>query len=287
MTNQPVTSRHSENSIAAIATSLVIAVALGFLLSAVHAPDAVQSSALAIAVGLPAAIAYQRQARRRDTTEDAARIGKGELRRPIGLVVAMFGVALFLAYQLLATIVGLIAMQFRLENLSQTIDNRPLLFLVFGVDLLLVGAAFFAISSYASHYLGKDPYLWTLAAGGWGYALSAATNLVGTVLAGEFDSFAKLFGAFTGAYIVWAPCLGASLAGTWHGRRHHDKFLAAKLVRMERKAAQQAMPSPQTPQSSQAPDLIEQLKKLADLRVAGVLTEDEFQAKKVELLERI
>jgi hypothetical protein len=34
-------------------------------------------------------------------------------------------------------------------------------------------------------------------------------------------------------------------------------------------------------------DLLEQLKKLADMRDAGVLTDEEFQAKKTEILARI
>lgn len=44
---------------------------------------------------------------------------------------------------------------------------------------------------------------------------------------------------------------------------------------------------PSTPTSGATDDPIEQIKKLADLRDAGVLTEDEFAAKKAEILGRM
>jgi hypothetical protein len=44
---------------------------------------------------------------------------------------------------------------------------------------------------------------------------------------------------------------------------------------------------PQDAAASQEPDLLEQLRKLGELRNAGVLTDDEFEAKKAELLGRI
>ena len=47
-----------------------------------------------------------------------------------------------------------------------------------------------------------------------------------------------------------------------------------------------AEPAPATMPSA-APDIAEQIKKLADLRDQGVLTEDEFQQKKTELLAKM
>jgi hypothetical protein len=120
--------------------------------------------------------------------------------------------------------------------------------------------------------------------------------------------------------------LNASLAGVWCGRGRHDKFLAMKLARLERKAATKAAKRPESIPQSQAPetrasaqdssapqnsapnlvtlvsrpndspsasdnhptrDPFEQIKKLAHLRDAGALTEEEFQAKKTEILGRI
>jgi hypothetical protein len=45
--------------------------------------------------------------------------------------------------------------------------------------------------------------------------------------------------------------------------------------------------APQSPSPSQEPDLGEQIRKLAALRDEGLLTEDEFQAKKADLLSRM
>lgn len=46
-------------------------------------------------------------------------------------------------------------------------------------------------------------------------------------------------------------------------------------------------PPPPPPVSAEKPDVLEQLSKLAALRDAGVVTEDEFAAKKAELLSRM
>jgi putative oligomerization/nucleic acid binding protein len=87
-----------------------------------------------------------------------------------------------------------------------------------------------------------------------------------------------------------------SLVGVWYGRRHHEKFLAKKLARMERKAAKEAARQqasvapanlPPPPHGVDARDPYTAIEKLAKLRDAGALTEDEFQAKKKELLGRI
>jgi Short C-terminal domain len=45
--------------------------------------------------------------------------------------------------------------------------------------------------------------------------------------------------------------------------------------------------SPATSAGEPKPDIYEQLAKLGELRKAGVLTDEEFEAKKVELLGRI
>ena len=116
------------------------------------------------------------------------------------------------------------------------------------------------------------------------------------------------------------------MVGVWLGRRYHHEFLAKKLARMEGKAAGEAAKQQQSTlqsqttapqasaQDSSAPqnsapklatligrpddlpsapdnhrtrDPIKQLEKLAHLRGTGALTEEEFQAKKTELLCRI
>lgn len=48
-----------------------------------------------------------------------------------------------------------------------------------------------------------------------------------------------------------------------------------------------ATPAPPPPVSGSSPDVMTQLKSLGELRDAGVLTEEEFAAKKAELLKRV
>jgi len=48
----------------------------------------------------------------------------------------------------------------------------------------------------------------------------------------------------------------------------------------------QGSPPPPLPPKQQ-PDVMDQLRKLAELREAGVVSEDEFLAKKAELLARL
>jgi hypothetical protein len=167
----------------------------------------------------------------------------------------------------------------------------------------------FVIASYASHYLGKHPYLWTAVAVGAVFVLHTLLEIVTS----GFD-LTWLAVAFS-VHIFY---LGACLAGAWYGRRHHAEFLEKKLARMKRKASREGRTSPsepvpllpattttvlppappvllpapnatapQQPSPTFGSDHMDQLKKLGDLRDAGVLTAEEFQTKKTEILGRI
>lgn len=62
-----------------------------------------------------------------------------------------------------------------------------------------------------------------------------------------------------------------------------------ELARQVRKLVegQSAAPAPTAPVAQAPSDPIEQLKRLAELRDAGVLTDEEFNAKKAELLGQV
>jgi hypothetical protein len=233
MSNQPAASPLNEHSLVGIGASLVLAVALGFLFNAIHAPDSVQSSVLAIAVGLPAAIAYRQQGRRRDKTEDAARIAQGELRRPVGLVVAMLAAALLLTVLISGSIPTVI------------IGESTPAWLAFGCWFLIGAALGFVMSSYASHYLGKHPYRWTTVAAGIVTVLWASFGL--TVSATSGDGWGTALLVLVTIFASLLPFVGACVGGAWYGKRHHAKFLQKKLARMKRKAARQAVTSSSPP----------------------------------------
>jgi Short C-terminal domain len=247
MTSEPAAARFDQRSLMGVSTSIGAAVLVALVCTQLQAPPWVTGPLTAGAGALPAAIEYSRQGRRRNVTDDILRIRQGELRRPVGLVVVMLTPALLLAAE-------------------------------FGAPGSLV--AFFS-ASYASHYLGKHPYRWTVVAAGMAYiiytiveaTLGIGKSLNGWLLVLDF------------AYPL--TMLIASLAGTWYGRRHHDQFLAKKLARLERKAAKQAAKRQSTLQRFTAQDPFQEIEKLARLRETGALTEEEFQAKKTEILGRI
>lgn len=68
MTTESAASRFNEHSVLGIVASMGAAVGLGYLFNKLDAPAAVQGAVVAGAVGLPAAIAYSVQGRRRDAT---------------------------------------------------------------------------------------------------------------------------------------------------------------------------------------------------------------------------
>lgn len=192
------------------------------------------------------------------------------------------------------------------------------------VFVILVGGVF-AIGSYASHYLGKHPYLWTaVAVGSFGafkeILMILGINVCNFDLRGWPYDVVDFFDVRQWPYdrytlfsdlVVTLFLLAACLAGAWYGRKfRHKKFLAKKLARMERKASRgtaaqhEQQPSTTLDQTSptdlpaanntattatpaSGPDLLEQLKTLKALLDEGALTEEEFQAKKTEILARI
>jgi len=278
---EPADSRFHEHSILGIGAGIVSVVLVGFVCDVVGAPYVVQYAATAGAIGLPAAIEYSVKARRRNKAADESALRQGELRRPTGLVVAMFAAALVVLF-LIDTIIGRTFVVALTEG-NGISRNAAIAMAIVGAAI--VGVCGFFASSYASHYLGNKPYLWTAVTVGVVFVLRALLALVeyritpagGRAILAEYGVMPALL---IRLFVANGIYLGACLAGTWYGRRHHDEFLAKKLARAQREAARRG---------SQAPglDLLEMLAKLGELRAAGVLTEEEFQAKKTEILARI
>jgi Short C-terminal domain len=312
MTSEPAAARFDHSSLIVIGISIGAAVVCGLVCAQLKLLPGVTGTLVSGAGALPAAIEYRLLGRRRNVTDEISRIRQGELRRPVGLVVVMLAAALFLAEVMADAAVGARALATSLPGVT----------LVALTGLIAAALAFF-ISWYASHYLGKHPYRWTVVAVGGVFIIIVAANL------GSFGAgwrFVLYLSSVTFAHS--SLVLNASLAGVWCGRGRHDKFLAKKLARLERKALRKkAAKRPEsTPQSqatgmqasaqdSSAPqdlvpiavnvatqpngappslphnlptrDPFEQIEKLAHLRDTGALTEEEFQAKKTQVLGRI
>jgi hypothetical protein len=259
MTHQSAASRFEGYSLLAIGTGVAAAVGVGLVCHLLQLPQEVQGPLTGSAVGIPAAIDYHLKARRRDLREDIARIQRNDLRRPLGVVVAMFAAAL-LAIEQAGMFSGLRGAGF-------------LLAFVLGL------VADFFIASYASHYVGEHPYRWTTVA----VVCACVAQLLRLIPSGHVKIYGNLYwrgeahigASHLGLGLGWLVTLAVCSAGSWYGRRHHEKFLAKKLARMQRKP-----PLPGT-------DSFEQLKKLTELRDAGVLTDDEFQVKKAQIFEQL
>jgi Short C-terminal domain len=312
MTSEPAAARFDHSSLIVVGISIGAAVVCGLVCAQLKVLPGFTGTLVSGAGALPAAIEYRLLGRRRNVTDEISRIRRGELRRPVGLVVVMLAAALFLAEVMADVAVGARALAASLPGVT----------LVALTGLIAAAFAFF-ISWYASHYLGKHPYRWTVAAVGGVFIIIVAANL------GSFGAgwrFVLYLSSVTFAHS--SLVLNASLAGVWCGRGRHDKFLAKKLARLERKALRKkagkrpestpqsqatgmqasgqdfsapqdlvpiavnvatqpngAPPSP--PHNLPTRDPFEQIEKLAHLRDTGVLTEEEFQAKKTEVLGRI
>jgi hypothetical protein len=310
MTSEPAAAR-DRSSLIVIGISIGAAVVCGLVCARLKVLPGATGTLVSGAGALPAAIEYRLVGRRRNVTDEMSRIRQGELRRPVGLVVVMLAAALFLA-EVMADVAV------RARALATSLPAVTLV----ALTGLIAAALAFPISWYASHYLGKHPYRWTVVAVGGVFIIIVVANL------GSFGAgwgFVLYLSSVTFAHS--SLVLNASLAGVWCGRGRHDKFLAKKLVRLERKAATKAAKRPESTPQSQATgvqataqdfgtpqdlvpiavnvatqpngappspphnlptrDPFEQIEKLAQLRDAGALTEKEFQAKKTEILGRI
>ncbi|MEV3902157.1 SHOCT domain-containing protein [Mycobacterium sp. NPDC050551] len=246
-------------------TSIAAAVAAGVLCARAQIPADITATLVAGAGGLPAAIEYSLRSRRRNTAEDIARLKRGELRRPVWLVTIMLSAALLLSYAAVMLFLPIPALR----------GLRSIVILSGAESSLLA----MPIAWYASHYLGQHPYRWTALACCITVSPFVATLLVPPDIDGLVHFMLPHLGFL----------LGSTFVGVLVGRYRHAGFVAWKLKRAERSAAQSAS-KPQALDartSSSSADLLRQLQTLAELRDAGIVTADEFMAKKAEILARI
>jgi Short C-terminal domain len=327
MTTGPAALRLQDNSLLGISAGVVAAVAAGSVCKWAGLPDPATTSVTVLALGVPPAVELRIKSRRRDTNVDIARIQRGELRRPVGLVVILLAAAIVLLDSAPGIMIwGISPVLSRLEDNTAKVVGGPLL----GTTPVIVGMCLFLVASYASHYFATRPYLWTAIAVGCALAVRELVVLAMWSVS-SFKSFVReTYGSLAGILVAevlayLGGLLFICMVGAWLGRRYHDAFLAKRLARMEGKAAREAANQHQsTPQSQTTPtqasaqdsnalqnsapklmnlvgpndlpsapdnhrtsDPIKQIEKLAHLRDAGALTEEEFQAKKTEILCRI
>jgi Short C-terminal domain len=79
--------------------------------------------------------------------------------------------------------------------------------------------------------------------------------------------------------VIHAAGNNSEITGVMHGQ-------ADEIARQFRSLKQRAS-APSTAAASPEPDVLDQIRKLGELRDAGVLTPEEFEAKKAALLDRL
>jgi len=100
-----------------------------------------------------------------------------------------------------------------------------------------------------------------------------------------------LYWAQVGLYLWAAYDLVWTAIGVWAGtagavRHHQEQKYAAKdqAASDEQMAAQQAEAAAAAPSAPAEPDYTAELEKLAQLKAQGIITEEEFEAKKKQIL---
>ncbi|BDY28949.1 SHOCT domain-containing protein [Mycolicibacterium mageritense] len=280
MTTSPKAASHfDERSLVGISTSASAAVAVGLICTYLDSPPEVTGTLVAAAGGLPAAIEYSLRTRQRDVVDDISSVKKGELQRPVGLLVVMHTATVLLIEAACA-----------LMPLPRGLSLAGMVMLSASICAVLA----FLVASRVAHYLGEHPYRWTAVAVTAAYLIEAIIFLALNLAFGDGNSGMPWSGwwrdvSFGFTYYLLA--LVGSLAGAWYAGRRHATFLRRKLQRMERRAGhradQQISAVPTQSFAASGDDLLNRLTKLAEMRDDGVLTEAEFQAKKAEILARI
>jgi hypothetical protein len=89
-----------------------------------------------------------------------------------------------------------------------------------------------------------------------------------------------------GPGLVRAAATTAVVAGTAGAVRHRQdqKYAAQDQAAYDQQMAAQAAAAPAAPAAAEEPDYAAELQKLAELKAAGILTEEEFEAKKKQIL---
>lgn len=207
---RPNSGRH-ESVLALISTAA--AVITGVVASLANLDPTFSGALVTATGGIPAGIGYYRSRDRRDKKRDLAQLRRGELRRPVPLVVVLVACSL-LAWD---SISGMLLLPLLAGNS-----------LAFPLVLLVTWVGMFAISMYGGHYLGEHPYRWTAVAV---LVMILARIVIVSVFdatSGEQPQLPQLLAT------IWVHIvtLGVAFAGVYFGRQRQATFIAAKASRL-------------------------------------------------------
>jgi hypothetical protein len=325
MTTGPTALPLPNSSILGISAGALAAVAAGSLCKWAGLPDPATTTVTVLALSVPPAVELKLKSRHRNTAVEIARLQRGELHRPVGLVVILLAALI----NLLDSAPGLVTLGIATATKGLN-GNIAKVLTGFGGGLYFVsGMCLFLATSYASHFLARRPYLWTAIAVGCALLIRELIVMLTMQTTDSFKGFIKeMYGSST--VLLLAEAVGylsgilfVCMVGVRVGGSYHEAFLAKKLARTKSKAPEQDPSTPQSQTSAETHTLVqgppapqdsapklatligeskdllsasdghhtsdpmEQIEKLARLRDMGALTEEEFQAKKTEILVRI
>jgi hypothetical protein len=289
MTSEADDSPSKQYSLLGISLTIGCALAAGVLVQALLPSNpAAYPAVITAALGLPPAIEAGLRKRRRDPAQDAARIRRGELRRPVPLVTALLAIAIGLAMSIWWGVWYVIKV-----TQPRWSHSHAFIYSILVAMFFIGPVVVFLIGRYASHYLGKHPYRLTLVAFGCAFLYWWALVAIIRFSRSRLEDWREFLVHVTVPIaILGIGYLGACLAGAWFGRRHQERFLAKELKRVEARAARAAAPRRKSRAAANEQHhvqrsglaLLKELKLAADLREAGVLTDEEFREIRGEIL---
>lgn len=220
-------SRFGDKTLLGVFASFVAALAVyGVALLLTH-NETVASMFAASAAGVPAAVEYRLQSKRRDPNAEAARLQQGELRRPVPLLVVMFVAAVFILDSVIGAFVGGVYGALGAMGVDIGVGGVFVWLLIIAIWSLLSAV----VAGSIANYLGAHPYLWIT---------------VGMVIAAAIRILILLSMRFWGGYDVdptdaavamlgYVACFAVSLVGVRIGLRYRARFIARELRRVQRK----------------------------------------------------
>jgi hypothetical protein len=203
------TSPAGEKSLADLGLSVAALFITVWVCKAAELDSNITTGLSGMAVLLPAAIKANVKKQQLTSQQEVAALEGGHMGRPLGLVLSLFIGAIII----LDSVGGYLA-------ISLAVDSPRNAETIIYTGTAILAVVVFLIASYASHYMGDEPYLWTAVGIG-------GVVVVRLAILGLFDLLVDpwIQGVIVGHLIY----LVAALAGTWYGRQNHDKFIAARL----------------------------------------------------------
>lgn len=217
----------NERSYLGLAISAVLFIVCNFVTSLLHLPDGVGGTVSSIVGLAPTAVALRYRRERTDTRSDVEALSRGQLVRPLPLVITGFAFALFILDSLIGGVIGY------LGGLGASTEADAEFALVVGVVTVGIPGEIVAVlfmSRYAARFMGQTPIRW-LGVAVAGYLLMRVVVLsIYLAIAPNFLGL-SIAEAIPYAIVVAAGMFGICCLGALWARKRQLEFVASRLFR--------------------------------------------------------